>query len=327
MNRRGAIGVLTALGVMTFSASTVEAQTRIKRIGFYGTGSPQANPGTLDAFRQGMATLGWVDGRDYVIDARYADNRTDAIAKVSAELIATQPDVLLATGDSSTRELARKTRAIPIVFAISSDPVGSGYATSLQRPGGNITGVTSLAPDLAGKRLQLLREVYPGVRHVGVLFNPSEAQGPVQVKAYEDAVARFDMQISRLEIRQMKDIDLAVKRGSNLRVDAFAVTQGPLLSANRPAISEALLRSKRVAITPFSQDVDDGVLMAYAPDIRDNFRLAAKYVDKILKGAKAAELPIEQPTKFELTINLKTAKSLSLTIPPTLLLRADRVIE
>jgi len=327
MNRRGAIGVLTALGVMTFSASTVEAQTRIKRIGFYGTGSPQANPGTLDAFRQGMATLGWVDGRDYVIDARYADNRTDAIAKVSAELIATQPDVLLATGDSSTRELARKTRAIPIVFAISSDPVGSGYATSLQRPGGNITGVTSLAPDLAGKRLQLLREVHPGVRHVGVLFNPSEAQGPVQVKAYEDAVARFDMQISRLEIRQMKDIDLAVKRGSNLRVDAFAVTQGPLLSANRPAISEALLRSKRVAITPFSQDVDDGVLMAYAPDIRDNFRLAAKYVDKILKGAKAAELPIEQPTKFELTINLKTAKSLSLTIPPTLLLRADRVIE
>jgi putative ABC transport system substrate-binding protein len=274
-----------------------------------------------------MAALGWVDGRDYVIDARYADNRTDAIAKVSAELIATHPDVLLATGDSSTRELARKTRAIPIVFAISSDPVGSGYATSLQRPGGNITGVTSLAPDLAGKRLQLLREVYPGVRHVGVLFSPSEAQGPVQVKAYEDAVARFDMRMSRLEIRQVKDIDLAVKRGTDLRVDAFAVTQGPLLSANRPAISEALLRSKRVAITPFSQDVDDGVLMAYAPDIRDNFRLAAKYVDKILKGAKAAELPIEQPTKFELTINLKTAKSLSLTIPPTLLLRADRVIE
>jgi putative ABC transport system substrate-binding protein len=327
MNRRGAIGVLTALGVMTFSASIVEAQTRIKRIGFYGTGGPQANPGTLDAFRQGMAALGWVDGRDYVIDARYADNRTDAIAKVSAELIATHPDVLLATGDSSTRELARKTRAIPIVFAISSDPVGSGYATSLQRPGGNITGVTSLAPDLAGKRLQLLREVYPGVRHVGVLFSPSEAQGPVQVKAYEDAVARFDMRMSRLEIRQVKDIDLAVKRGTDLRVDAFAVTQGPLLSANRPAISEALLRSKRVAITPFSQDVDDGVLMAYAPDIRDNFRLAAKYVDKILKGAKAAELPIEQPTKFELTINLKTAKSLSLTIPPTLLLRADRVIE
>ena len=234
MNRRGAIGVLTALGVMTFSASTVEAQTRIKRIGFYGTGSPQANPGTLDAFRQGMASLGWVDGRDYVIDARYADNRTDAIAKVSAELIATHPDVLLTTGDSSTRELARKTRAIPIVFAISSDPVGSGYATSLQRPGGNITGVTSLAPDLAGKRLQLLREVYPGVRHVGVLFSPSEAQGPVQVKAYEDAVARFDMRMSRLEIRQVKDIDLAVKRGTDLRVDAFAVTQGPLLSANSP---------------------------------------------------------------------------------------------
>jgi putative ABC transport system substrate-binding protein len=316
-----------ALGFICLGGSLAEAQTHIKRIGFFGTGSSQANPGALSAFRQGMAALGWVDGRDYVLDARYADNRPDAMARVAEELIAAHPDVLLAVGDYSTRTLARKTKVIPIVFAIGSDPVGSGHAASLQRPGGNVTGVTSLAPDLAGKRLQLLREVRPGTSHIGLLFNPSEPQGPVQVKAYEEAAARLDMRISGLEIKRPNDIDLAVKRGVDLHVDAFVLTQGSLLSANRPAMSEALLRSKRAAITPFSQDVDDGVLMAYAPDIRDNFRLAAKYVDKILKGAKAAELPIEQPTKFELTINLKTAKRLSLTIPSTLLLRADRVIE
>jgi putative ABC transport system substrate-binding protein len=327
MDRRRAVGVLVALSSGYLRCSFADDKTRIKRIGFHGSGSAQSMYAALDAFRQGMAALGWADGRDYVIDARYADNRADAIDKNAADLVATQPDVLLAPGDSSTRALLRRTKAIPIVFAIGTDPVRSGHAASLYRPGGNATGLTTLAPELAAKRLQLLREVRPGAVHIGVLFNPAEAQSSAQVTAYEEAAGRLDLRISRLEIKRSNDIEPAVKRGSDLRVDGFVVTQGALVDTHRSAISEALLRYKRAAISAFAQDAEAGILMAYAPDVPHHFRLAAGYVDKILKGAKAGQLAIEQPTKLNLVINLKTAKTLGLTIPSPVLLRADRVIQ
>jgi putative tryptophan/tyrosine transport system substrate-binding protein len=328
VHRRRALSVLAAFGAgFQFRFSSGDERGRIKRIGFHGTGSAQSLPGALDAFRQGMAALGWVDGRDYFIDARHADNQRDAIDQIAAQLIAANPDVLLAPGDSSTRALARKTKTIPIVFAISSDPVGAGYAASLQRPGANITGVTSFAPVLAAKRLQLLREVYPRARHIGLLFNPSEAQSGGQVAAYEQVAAEMSLRVSGLEIRQTPDIAPAVKRGIDAGVGAFVLTQGPLINTNRPLIAEALLRVRRPAITPFLQDADAGILMAYAPSIRENFRLAASYVHRILKGARPGDLAIEQPTKLELVINLRTAKALGLTIPAPVLLRADRLIE
>jgi putative ABC transport system substrate-binding protein len=328
VNRRRAIKALGALSTGLCSIGAVgQEKAKIRRIGFHGSGSAQSMPGALEAFRQGMTALRWIEGRDYFIDARYADNRPEASERIAAELVTAQPDLLLAPGDSSTRALVRKTKTIPIVFAISSDPVGAGYAVSLHRPGGNVTGLTSLARDLAAKRLQLLREVYPNATHVGLLFNPGEQQSARQVKAYEDTAARFNMRISSLEMRQSKDIEAAVRRGVELGVEAFALTQGPLLNSNRSTVSEALISLKRPAIAPFSQDADAGVLMAYAPDIREHFRLVAGYADSILKGAKPGDLAIGQPTKLELVINLNTAKTLGVTIPSSVLVRADRVIQ
>ena len=281
----------------------------------------------LGAFRQGMGALGWVEGRDYVLDIRVGDSLPQSVERNAAELIARQPDVLLVPGDTSARALAQRTKTIPIVFAMSADPIARGFAASLQRPGGNMTGVTNLGHDLVAKRLQLLQEVSPRIKHVGVLFDPSDALGVSQLKAFEEAGPRLKIRIARMEIRQAPDIGAAFSRGAQIGVDAYALSQGPTLDTHGQAIAEGLLRLKRPAITPFSRLVEAGVLMSYSPSLADNFRRAAAYVDKILKGARPGDLPIEQPTKFELVVNLKTAKAIGLNIPQSFLVRADRVIQ
>ncbi|MBI2318244.1 MAG: ABC transporter substrate-binding protein [Betaproteobacteria bacterium] len=318
-----------ALGLAPlWTARPAPAQTerRVQRIGYLSGVSAQSGAGWLAAFRQGMAELRWVEGRDYVIDARYAEGVAQAQADLAAKLVAMQPDLLLSVGDNGARILAQRTKTIPIVFTIGTDPVGRGVAASLVRPGGNVTGLSALARDLGAKRLQLLKEAFPRVAHVAVLFVP-DAAGKIQVQEIEEAAARLKLRVSPIELRQAADIEPAIRRGAVLGANGYIITQNLLMNAQRQAFADRVLHSKFPAIFASEEHVEAGGLMSYAPSYRDNFRRAAGYVDKILKGAKPGELPIEQPVKFELVLNLKTAKAMGFTFPQSILLRADRVIE
>ena len=321
--------LVSGVGVLAAPlAALAQPRRRVRRIGFLsGSSAAAANPGWLPAFRQGMADLRWEEGRDYVIDAHFAEGDLQALPALAANLVATQPDLLLAVGDSSTRLLAQATRTIPIVFVISPDPIRLGVAASLQRPGGNVTGMMSLAAELGAKRLQLLKEAFPRVAHVIVLYAPAEAAGPPQVKEIEEAAPRLGMRVTPVELRQAADVEPAIKRAITVGSQAVIVTQGFFMTTLRQAIADGALRYKIPAIFPAEEAADAGGLLSYAPSTRDNFRRAAGYVDKILKGAKPGELPIEQPVKFELVVNLKTAKTLGIRIPQSILVRADRVIE
>jgi len=327
MQRRQMLS-LTVAGVAALSLPALaQSERRVRRIRYLSGGSLQNNVAWLAAFRQGMAELRWVEGRDYVMDARYANGVAQALPGLADELAATQSDLLLATGDASAHLLAQRTKTIPIVFVIARDPVGSGLAASLQRPGGNATGLTDLTGDLGAKRLQLLKEAFPRVAHVVLLFDQTDAGSFPQVKQMEEAAARLGMRIAPIELRQAGDIEPAFKRGAALGAQAYTVAQGFLITTQRQAIVDRSLRSKVPTMFASDEFVEAGGLMSYSTSFRDNFRRAAAYVDKILKGAKPGDLPIEQPTKFELVVNLKTAKAMGITFPQSFLVRADRVIE
>ena len=246
---------------------------------------------------------------------------------LAAEVVATRPDLLLTSGDGVIRLLTQRTKTIPIVFTIAQDPVGNALVASLQRPGGNATGLMSLASDLSAKRLQLLKEAFPRVAHVVLFFEPDNVGSVSQAKEIEQAAPRLGMRITPIGLRQPADIEPAFKRGAALGAQGYMVTASLLAVAQRQAIVDRSLRSKVPAIFENSQLVDAGGLMSYGPSWEDNFRRAAGYVDKILKGAKPGDLPIEQPVKFELVLNLKTAKAMGLRFPQSFLVRADRVIE
>jgi putative ABC transport system substrate-binding protein len=320
---------LIAIAGLAAISMPVYAQTerRVRRIGYLGTGNAQTSADWLAAFRQGMAALNWVEGRDYVIDARYANSDAQTLSSLADEFVASQPELLLITGDETARLLAQKTKNIPIVYALAQDPLGNGLAASLRRPGGNMTGLSSLTRDLAAKRLQLLKEAVPRVAHVMLLFDPGNAGSVSQVRAIEEAAARLGMRATAIGLRKPADIEPAFKRGAALGVQGYMPIASPSLNNQRQAIVERILRSKAPSIFSSETYVEAGGLMSYGSSAPDNFRRAAGYVDKILKGAKPGELPIEQPTKFEFVVNLKTARTLGLKIPQSLLLRADRVIE
>ena len=328
--QRRQILCLTAAGFAALSLPAfAQQEKRVRRIGYFGLGSLQTSAAWLAAFRQGMLELRWVEGRDYVIDARYGNGVSVAqvLGGLADELIATQPDLLLAPGDEPVRLLAQRTKAIPIVFAIAQDPLGSGLAASLQRPGGNATGLTTLARDLSAKRLQLLQEAFPRVAQVVLLFEPADVGSVSQAKEIEDAARRLRMRVTPIELRQVADIEAAFKRGAALGAQAFIVAQGPFINTQRQAIAARTMRAKAPAIFGADQYVDAGGLMSYGASQSDNFRRAAAYVDKIFKGAKPGDLPVEQPVKFELVINMKTAKAMGIKFSQSFLVRADRVIE
>jgi putative ABC transport system substrate-binding protein len=327
MQRRKLLS-LAAAGLAALCLPALAQQgKRVRRIGYLGPASAQAHAAFLVAFREGMLELRWVEGRDYVIDARYGNGIAQALAGLAAELVATQPDLLLTPGDEGIRMLAQRTKTIPIVFAIAQDPVGNGLAASLQRPGGNATGLTSLASELGAKRLQLLKEAFPRVGHVVLLFEPGDVGSVSQAKEIEEAAPRLGMRITPIGLRQPADTEPAFKRGTALGAQAYVMTQGGVISTERRAIADRIIRIKVPAIAGAAEYVEAGGLMSYSASFRDNFRRAAAYVDKIFKGAKPGDLPIEQPTKFELVVNLKTAKAMGLKFPQSFLVRADRVIE
>ena len=324
--RRNILIAAAALATHSLLA-LAQSERQVRRIGYLSQATAEYNAPLLAAFRAGMLNLGWVEGRDYVIDARFADGVAQALPALAAELLATRPDLLLTPGDGNVRLLAQRTKAIPIVFAISQDPIGNGFAVSLRRPGGNATGLTNMATELSAKRLQLLKEAFPRIAHVVVLFEPDTVGSVSQAREIEGAAPRLELRVTSIELRQPADIEPAFKRAIALNAQAYIVTQGGTVNSQRQAISDRIIRLKVPAMYPSSQYVEAGGLMSYAASDTDNFRRAAAYVDKILKGAKPGDLPIQQPLKFELVVNMKTAKAIGVTFTEPFMLRVDRVIE
>ncbi len=320
--------LIATVGLVTPSLPVYsQTERRVRQIGYLSQASTQVNAARLAAFRAGMLELRWVEGRDYSIDARYANGVTQALPGLAAGLVATRPDLLLVPSDEDVRLLAQSTKTIPIVFAITQDPVGNGLVASLRRPGGNATGLTTISTELSSKRLQLLKEAFPRVEHIVLLFEPDNVGSVSQAKEVEEVASRLGVRISPVELRQPSDIEPAFKRATAIGAQAYIVTTGGTIASERQAIVDRIIRLKTPAMFTNREWPDAGGLMSYGPSFTDNFRRVAVYVDKILKGANPGEIPIEQPTKFELIVNMKTARATGFTFPETFLMQVNRVIE
>jgi putative ABC transport system substrate-binding protein len=326
MNRREVVLALLATGA-TPLAAIAQTERRVRRIGYLSLSNAQTAAAWLAGFRAGMLELRWVEGRDYVIDARYADGVAQVVPGLAAELVATRPDLLLANADQGVRPLAQRTTTIPIVFAVAQDPIGTGLVVSLRQPGGNVTGLTNMATELSAKRLQLLKEAFPRVAHVALLFEPDNVGSVSQAKEIEAAAPRLGMRVTPIELRQLADIEPAFTRATALGAQAYLVAAGGTANSRRQAIVDRIIRLKVPSMYADSLFVEAGGLMSYSVSFPDNFRRAATYVDKILNGAKPGDLPIQLPTKFELVVNMKTAKAIGVTFKETFMVGVDRVIE
>ena len=293
------------------------------RIGFLATGAPAVLP----AFRDGLRALGYEEGKNITIEYRSAEGRADRLRHLAAELVRLKVDLIVVFGTQATEAARDASRTIPIVMAVSGDAVGTGLVASLARPGSNVTGITFSTPELAGKRLELLREAVPNLANLSVLWNPADPPRQRDMAAMQTAAQGLGIKVHSVEVRRVEDIDAAFAALSRPLPDALVVFPDPVLGMHRKRIVDFAARQRRPAMYGNRAYVQEGGLMSYAPSFDDAFRRSASYVDKILKGAKPADLPVEQPSKFEFVINLKTAQALGLTIPRTLLLRVDHVIE
>jgi putative tryptophan/tyrosine transport system substrate-binding protein len=314
---------------MLGGAAVAEAQllTKVQRIGFLGATSLSGESARIEAFRQGLRELGYVEDKNLLIEYRWAEGKFDRLPALAAELARLKLDVIVTGGATSTRAAKKVTTAIPIVMAQVHDPVGAGFVASLARPGGNITGLSTLAPEISGKRLELLKEIIPRLSRVAVLGTSTDNPGNEQaLRETEVAAAAFRVQVQYLDVPSSKDIETAFREATNARADTLLLLGSPVFQAHRRQIVELALKRRVPTMYPNPEFVGDGGLMNYGVNITDLHWRAATFVDKILKGAQPADLPVEQPTKFELVINLKTAKQIGLTIPPNVLARADRVI-
>jgi len=308
-------------------AADAQQPKKDPRIGYLGATSRSTNPARKEAFRQGLRELGYVEGKNIVIEWRFAEGKLDRLPALAAELVRLKVDVIVTGGTTATRPAKQATVTIPVVMALD-DPVGSGFAASLARPGGNITGLSTLSPELSGKRLELLREmVPPKLSRVGVLGDVTRPGHPQALREINLAADAAGVQIQYLEVRGPKDIETAFQAASKEHADAVLTLDSAVLISHRRQVTNLAVKSRLPAIYYAPEFVEDGGLVTYSVSITDLFRRAATYVDKILKGAKPADLPIEQPKKFELIINLKAAKQIGLTIPPNVLARADKVIK
>ncbi len=288
-------------------------------------GSPAAS--WIEALRQGLRELGYVEGQTVVIDWRSAEGRYDRLPDLAGELVRLRVDVLVAHPTIAVRAAKHATTTIPIVIPASADPVGAGLIASLARPGGNITGSTFISAEISGKRLELLKEVAPEAFRVAVLANPANPATALQLKEAQVAARALSVMLQVLEVRTPSDFDGAFSALTRSRAGALLVIDDPMLGSHRSRIVDSVAKHRLPAVYGWRDWVDTGGLMSYGANVDEMFRRAALYVDKILKGARPADLPVEQPTRFELVINLKTAKALGLTIPRSLLLRADQIIE
>jgi putative tryptophan/tyrosine transport system substrate-binding protein len=280
------------------------------------------------AFRTALRELGWTEGRNIRIQIRWATGDPDTIGRLAKELVESRPELILASTTPATAALLEQTRTIPIVFALVSDPVGSGFVASFPRPGGNVSGFTTMEPTMAEKWLELLKEAVPHVARLAFLFNPPSAPYiDVYLKPFLAAARSLAVEVIVAPVRNISDLEFAVEAQARASNGGLLIWPDAFMTAHRVAIASLLARHRLPAVSPFRVFAESGCLLSYGSDSVDNFRRAASYVDRILRGEKPAALPVQQPTKFELVINLKTAKALGLTIPPSLLQRADQVIE
>jgi putative tryptophan/tyrosine transport system substrate-binding protein len=299
-----------------------------KKIPRVGVLSPASEPSTMgfETFRQALRDLGYVEGKTIAIEYRLSQGKLERLPDLASELVRLKVDVIVTSGTAAARAAKQATSTTPIVMGAGGDPVASGLVTSLARPGGNITGLSLQSPELHGKRLELLKETFPTVSYVAVIRNAANP-GSVHSLGETEAVAKsLGVKLKPVEVRGPDEFDRAFRAITTDRPDALITLSDSTLWNYRIRIVDFAVKSRLPAMFPEKEYVDDGGLMSYAPSVPDNFRRAATYVDKILKGAKPADLPVEQPKKFELVINLKTAKQIGLTVPPNVLARADRVI-
>ena len=322
------ITLLTLYAMLFALCFSAEAQQpkKVPRIGFLGSASPSAISTRIEAFRQGLRELGYVEGKNIVIEYRWAEGKIERLPDLATELVRLQLEVIVTAGPSSTRPVKEATSTIPIVMAFDNDPVGSGFVTSLARPGGNITGLSTLAPEISGKQLALLKEIVPRLSRVAVLGNSTNPGNAQSLKETELAAGALKVQFQYLDVQDHKDIETTFQAATKGRAEAVLVLQNPVLTSHRKQLVDLTVKGRFPAIYDRGEFVEEGGLMTYAVSSTDLFRRAATYVDKILKGAKPADLPVEQPTKFEFVVNLKAAKQIGLTIPPNVLARADKVI-
>jgi putative tryptophan/tyrosine transport system substrate-binding protein len=322
IDRRAFLGTLT--GGLLAAPLVAEAQQprgKSARIGLLGDVPPFLD----EAFRQGLRELGYIEGQNIVIEHRSPEWKYERLPGLAAELVRLKVDVIVAASPAATKAAKQATSTIPIVFTVSGDPVAEGFVASLARPGGNITGLATISPDLVGKHLEMLKGVAPMVSRVAVLQNPNTHRGVLRQAA--GSARGLGVQLHILEARTPSEIETAFATMSSQRVDAILVLRDAVFRAQRTQITALAAKNRLPAVYGLREEAEAGGLIAYGASVPQLYRRAAAYVDKILKGAKPAELPVEQPTTFELVINLKTARALGLTIPPSLLQRADQVIE
>ena len=315
----------TAL-LTTASLAAAQQSTRMPRIGFLVATNPSVTSARIEAFHQGLRALGYVEGTSIVIEFRFAEGKLARVPALAAELVSLNVDVIVTGGATDTRAAREATKTIPIVMAQDNDPVAGGHVASLARPGGNVTGLSTLAPEISGKQLELLKEIVPKLSRVAVIGTSTNSGNAEKLKEVDLAAGALKVKPQHLDILDPKDIDAAFRAASKGRADAVLVLGTPILTLQRRQVVDLAAKHRLPAIYSRPEFVEAGGLMAYGVNFTDLFRRAATYVDKILKGAKPADLPVEQPTKFEFIINLKAAKQIGLTIPPNVLARADRVI-
>jgi putative tryptophan/tyrosine transport system substrate-binding protein len=323
------LGLSVIAFVLVAAGATAQAQqpAKVARIGYLSGSTPSNLAARIEAFRQGLRDLGYVEGKNIVIEWRDAKGNPDLLPAVAADLVRLKVDVIVSPGPTVTRAAKEATSTIPIVMAQDTDPVSSGFVTSLARPGGNITGLATLAPEVGGKQLELLKDITPKISRVAVIGNSTNPGDAQALRETVLAAGSSEIYLRYLDVLDPKDIETAFRTAVKGRADALLVLGNPILNAHRKQIVDFAVKHRLPATYTRPEFIEAGGLMYYGTNYNDLFRRAATYVDKILKGAKPADLPVEQPTKFEFIVNLKVAKQIGLKVPPHVLAKADRVIK
>ena len=317
--------LVLVLGCVRMAAA--QQPTKIPRIAFLGTASASVVATRVEAFREGLRELGYVEGKNIVMEYRFGEGKSNEVTTLAVELARSKVDVIVTAGSAGTRSAKEATVTIPIVMGNEGDPVASGFVASLARPGGNITGMSNLSPEISGKQLEILKDIVPKLSRVATLGNLTTPGNAQALKEIELASRVLGVQVQYLEVKGSADFEVAFCSASKGCADAVIALPNPVATFDRKQVVKLAVKSRVPAIYHSIEFVEDGGLMTYSANITDLFRRAATYVDKILKGAKPADLPVEQPKKFEFIINLKAAKQIGLTIPPNVLARADKVIK
>ena len=326
MRRRDFITLLGGVAVAWPHAARAQRAANMPTIGYFGPATLAVESQRIDVFVQRLRELGWIEGRTIAIEVRWAEGRSERYAEIAAGFVRLNVDVIVTIGTPASLAAKQATSVVPIVFVAASDPVGTGLVASLARPGGNVTGLSNQQADLAGKRVELLREVVPGLRQLAIMANVDNSASVLEMREVQTAARTIGLEVAILEVRQAEDIANGFELLKS-RADALYVVSDPLLGSNRVRINTLALGMRLPTLHAFREYVEAGGLMSYGPNFPHLFRRAGDHVDKILRGAKPADIPVEQPTKFELVVNLTTAKALGLTFPLPLLGRADEVIE